>query len=98
MKCVIDLCMFVIIPDITESLWSPAQCRVVLEALNHILYQKLGFRGNQDDYYDPQNSYINRVSMWRGEGRSYSTQRHIMFDIGASDTLCLTLVPGTCYV
>jgi regulator of sirC expression with transglutaminase-like and TPR domain len=30
-------------------------------ALNHLLFDELGFSGNADDYYDPRNSYLNEV-------------------------------------
>lgn len=33
----------------------------ILAALHVILFQQLGLRGNEDDYYDPDNSYLNRV-------------------------------------
>lgn len=33
----------------------------LLAALNELLFQKLGFHGNEKDYYDPENSYLNRV-------------------------------------
>ena len=29
--------------------------------LNHFFYEELGFAGNINDYYDPDNSYLNRV-------------------------------------
>ncbi|MBX2865380.1 MAG: transglutaminase-like domain-containing protein [Leptolyngbyaceae cyanobacterium MAG.088] len=32
-----------------------------IQAINQQLYGELGFRGNQIDYYDPDNSYLNRV-------------------------------------
>ena len=32
-----------------------------LIALNRYLFDELGFRGNEDDYYDPRNSYLNEV-------------------------------------
>ena len=32
-----------------------------LQAINQHLYGELGFAGNQIDYYDPDNSYLNRV-------------------------------------
>jgi regulator of sirC expression with transglutaminase-like and TPR domain len=32
-----------------------------LQALNRYLYEEQGFSGNDDDYYDPRNSYINDV-------------------------------------
>ncbi|MGE0481650.1 MAG: SirB1 family protein [Phycisphaerae bacterium] len=30
-------------------------------ALHHVLVERHGFRGNERDYYDPENSYLNRV-------------------------------------
>jgi regulator of sirC expression with transglutaminase-like and TPR domain len=36
-----------------------AEERVV--ALNRFLFDDLGYRGNDDDYYDPRNSYLNEV-------------------------------------
>lgn len=32
-----------------------------LVALNRFLYEELGFAGNDEDYYDPRNSYLNDV-------------------------------------
>ncbi|MGH7360404.1 MAG: SirB1 family protein [Candidatus Methylomirabilales bacterium] len=32
-----------------------------LEALNHYLFDELGFAGNTEDYHDPRNSYLNEV-------------------------------------
>ena len=32
-----------------------------LELLNRYLFEELGFKGNQEDYYDPRNSYLNEV-------------------------------------
>jgi len=32
-----------------------------IRALNSVLFDKLGFRGNDDDYYDPRNSFLNEV-------------------------------------
>ena len=29
--------------------------------MNHYLFQELAFRGNEENYYDPENSYFNRV-------------------------------------
>ncbi len=31
------------------------------ETLNDLLFDQLGFRGNEADYYDPRNSYLNQV-------------------------------------
>lgn len=33
----------------------------ILSNLNRILFDEEGFQGNQDNYYDPQNSFLNRV-------------------------------------
>jgi regulator of sirC expression with transglutaminase-like and TPR domain len=32
-----------------------------IAALNYVLFQQHGFRGNNDDYYDPKNSFLNDV-------------------------------------
>ena len=32
-----------------------------IAALNHVLFNERGFRGNRDDYYDPKNSFLNDV-------------------------------------
>lgn len=32
-----------------------------LTAINHFLYRELGFSGNEQDYADPRNSYLNQV-------------------------------------
>jgi regulator of sirC expression with transglutaminase-like and TPR domain len=33
----------------------------ILACINEYLFKDLGFRGNETDYYDPENSYMNRV-------------------------------------
>jgi len=33
----------------------------VISQLNHFLFEESGFRGNQDDYYDPNNSLLSQV-------------------------------------
>ncbi|MFW6295981.1 MAG: SirB1 family protein [Halothece sp.] len=33
----------------------------VIQTINAYLYEDLGFRGNQQDYYDPRNSFLNDV-------------------------------------
>jgi regulator of sirC expression with transglutaminase-like and TPR domain len=35
--------------------------RATIEVCNHYLFRMLGFQGNSQDYYDPDNSYLNRV-------------------------------------
>ena len=34
---------------------------VILEAINNVLYNQYKFTGSGDDYYNPLNSYINKV-------------------------------------
>jgi regulator of sirC expression with transglutaminase-like and TPR domain len=33
----------------------------ILRTINHYLFVELGFSGNEENYYDPENSYLNRV-------------------------------------
>lgn len=33
----------------------------ILPAINAYLFEELGFSGNEENYYDPENSYLNRV-------------------------------------
>jgi regulator of sirC expression with transglutaminase-like and TPR domain len=33
----------------------------VVQAITKVMYKQRGFRGNSDDYYNPDNSAINRV-------------------------------------
>ena len=33
----------------------------VLACVNYVLFSSEGFTGNREDYYDPQNSFLNRV-------------------------------------
>lgn len=40
---------------------SPELERLVLETMNRILYNEMGFRGNKDRYYDENNSFIEKV-------------------------------------
>src|SRR6266436_6216329 len=35
--------------------------RSTIQVCNHYLFRTLGFRGNRQDYYDPDNSHLNRV-------------------------------------
>jgi regulator of sirC expression with transglutaminase-like and TPR domain len=35
--------------------------RAILADVNNYLFDELGFGGNEENYYDPQNSYLNRV-------------------------------------
>ncbi len=33
----------------------------IIQTINQILYDELGFQGNEEDYYDPRNSFLNEV-------------------------------------
>ncbi|MBW4551156.1 MAG: transglutaminase-like domain-containing protein [Aphanocapsa sp. GSE-SYN-MK-11-07L] len=33
----------------------------IIQAINRLLYEELGFSGNSQDYYDPRNSFLNDV-------------------------------------
>lgn len=47
--------------DIRESLVEVSEPEAVLKGLNHYLFDELGFTGNEEQYHDPDNSYLNRV-------------------------------------
>ncbi len=38
-----------------------SQPKQLLTAINEYLFQELGYAGNNENYYDPENSYLNRV-------------------------------------
>lgn len=44
-----------------ERVDSGADGQKTLASMSHYLFQELGFSGNEDNYYDPDNSYLNRV-------------------------------------
>jgi len=47
--------------ELRERLTGRETPRATIEVCNRYLFQMLGFRGNQQDYYDADNSYLNRV-------------------------------------
>jgi len=47
--------------DLGERLGGGADAEKLLIAMNHYLFSELGFAGNEENYYDPDNSYLNRV-------------------------------------
>jgi regulator of sirC expression with transglutaminase-like and TPR domain len=47
--------------DLRERLDLASHPKLILTAINHYLFEELGFNGNNIDYYDPENSYLNRV-------------------------------------
>jgi len=46
---------------VREKLRHAASGETALQAVNEVLFAELGFRGNEDDYYNPANSYLNLV-------------------------------------
>ena len=36
----------------------------VLQSINEVLYNQMKFTGNSEDYYNPNNSYIDKVSVF----------------------------------
>jgi len=44
-----------------EAVAATDQVEGKIAAINALLFEKLGFCGNEEDYYDPRNSYINQV-------------------------------------
>jgi len=47
--------------DLRERLAPAREPKQILAAINHYLFRELGFHGNEENYYDPENSYLNRV-------------------------------------
>ena len=46
---------------LTSNLWSSQDCHQIMSSANHVLYTVEGFMGNSGDYYNSDNSYINRI-------------------------------------
>ena len=47
--------------ELRERLDFGAEPRQVLAVINHYLFDELSFTGNEENYYDPENSYLNCV-------------------------------------
>merc|ERR1719495_999421 len=47
--------------NVTSNHWNPKDCHQILNSVNHILYVVEGYTGNTGDYYNPENSYINKM-------------------------------------
>ena len=54
-------CLDTIATDVHSQLPAKASNLDKLRALNHCLFQQRGFSGNETDYYDPRNSFLNDV-------------------------------------
>jgi regulator of sirC expression with transglutaminase-like and TPR domain len=47
--------------DLREQIDFNGEAEQILAAINDYLFQQLGFYGNEENYYEPENSYINCV-------------------------------------
>jgi regulator of sirC expression with transglutaminase-like and TPR domain len=47
--------------ELRNRLASTTEPKRVLNLINHHLFEELSFTGNEENYYDPENSYLNRV-------------------------------------
>jgi regulator of sirC expression with transglutaminase-like and TPR domain len=47
--------------ELARDLAEDEQPEGAIRALDRAFFEHLGFRGNQDDYYDPKNSFLNEV-------------------------------------
>jgi regulator of sirC expression with transglutaminase-like and TPR domain len=47
--------------DLRENIEGNQEMTKVLAVMNRYLFENLGFAGDQQNYYDPDNSYLNRV-------------------------------------
>ncbi len=49
------------VADLRQRLELSTGAAQTLATINHYLFHQLGFTGNEANYYDPENSYLNRV-------------------------------------
>ena len=47
--------------DLREKIDFGARPEQILATINHYLFSELSFHGNEQNYYEPENSYLNRV-------------------------------------
>jgi regulator of sirC expression with transglutaminase-like and TPR domain len=61
-RCHVDMCLSELDRMGFEACERIASCRGSrIEALNRYLFEEVGFRGNEPEYYDPRNSMLHRV-------------------------------------
>jgi regulator of sirC expression with transglutaminase-like and TPR domain len=49
------------VDSLREEVAQIASAPLKMQAINHRLFDELGYAGNHDEYYDPRNSYLNEV-------------------------------------
>ena len=47
--------------EVNERIGDTTEPSLLIAQLNHYLFEEKAFKGNQDDYYNPRNSYLNDV-------------------------------------
>jgi len=47
--------------DLREKIDPKSEAATIFGTLNEYFFGKVGFKGNEQNYYDPENSYLNRV-------------------------------------
>jgi regulator of sirC expression with transglutaminase-like and TPR domain len=47
--------------ELREQIVSGQSAEQTVAVINHYLFDELGFHGNEENYYEPDNSYLNRV-------------------------------------
>jgi regulator of sirC expression with transglutaminase-like and TPR domain len=47
--------------DLREQIGPGQSTEQIIAIINHYLFDELGYAGNEESYYDPDNSYLNRV-------------------------------------
>ncbi|KAJ8927339.1 hypothetical protein NQ314_020208 [Rhamnusium bicolor] len=45
----------------SENQWNVPECRQLVSVMREVLFQQMGFSGNNQAYYMPQNSFVNEV-------------------------------------
>jgi F-box protein 21 len=47
--------------NISDNQWRPLESQQIISAMSTVLFQHMGFHGNNEMYYSAVNSYINKV-------------------------------------
>lgn len=47
--------------NIDDNYWSYNENKQIIEAVSNVLFKQMNFHGNQEFYYYPENSFINKV-------------------------------------
>lgn len=51
--------------NLSRNQWCNTESRQVMDIMGVVLYKQLGFHGNNEMYYIPENSYINEVRFFK---------------------------------